>query len=113
MRGLITEHALQFEAAPYPNFFEGETWKAYRVGTVRGLWNSDAENYLILSFVNDEQGNGHLNDVFQWFEHSAKREGLNIKILQIVNSRFYNHLINKRGFKKIEGTETDLIKIIV
>jgi len=109
---LTTTHALDFEAAPYPQFFEGEHWDRYRVGTVEGLWSVDEENYLILSFINKQPNNGHLDDVLEWFEHSARRDGKNLKILQVVNLRFKRHLIAKRGFKKIEGNKTDLIKII-
>jgi len=110
MQELITTHGLNFEAGPYPSFFEGEHWNSYRVGTVKGLWNSDEKDYLILSFINDKPGNGHLDDVLQWFEMSAKRDGRNLRILSLNNRRFYRHLIAKRGFKQIKGNVNDLIK---
>lgn len=109
---IITAHKLDFEVAPYPNFFEGENWDRYRVGTVEGLWSCDDENYLILSFINSEPNNGHLTDVLQWFEHSAKRDRKNLKILCINNRRFYRHLYSKRGFTRIKGNNSDLIKFI-
>lgn len=111
MNHIETKHNLDFFSAPYPNLFEDETWIQYKVGTVTGLWNVDVDNYIILSFVNSEAGNGHLQDVFQWFENSCKRDNKNLVIKEIVNERFYNHLINKRGFVTTEE-ENQLIKYI-
>jgi len=113
MNAIETTHALGFEAAPYPSFFEDEKWNRYRVGTIEGLWNFDESNYLILSFVNSEPGNGHLDDVLEWFEYSAKRDGKSLKILSTYNARFYRHLIAKRGFKPVKGKDYDLIKTFI
>jgi hypothetical protein len=115
MNAIETTHNLDFEWSEYPNFFEGEDWLQYKVGTVKGLWNSDDENYIILSFVNHEKGNGHLQDVFEWFENSCKRDNKNLVIKEIVNPFFYKHLTEKRGFVPLSENPEDqnnLIKYI-
>ena len=66
--------------------------------------------YEIISVINDKRGNGHLDDVFQWFEYAAKRDGRALKILEFFNGEFKRHCIEKRGFISIPGTD-DVIKI--
>ena len=53
--------------------------------------------------MNDKPGNGHLEDVFQWFENSCKREGINFVILEFNNKDFYKHLMDKKEFKTLDG----------
>ena len=100
-----SEHKLDFEVAkwimgPYMRF---------RIGTCHGLWGVTKTSYDILVIKNDVKGNGHLDDMFQWFENSCKRDNRDLKILEIWNSKFKTHLINKRGFKLID--EFTAIKI--
>lgn len=101
---MTTEHALDFEVAPWhiPEF------DRFRVGTCDGLWRCTNDAYEILVITNNRPGNGHLNDVFQWFEHSCKRDKKSLRVLELWNDSFANHLINKRGFIK-EGAD-NLIK---
>lgn len=105
-------HQLPFEVAEYPNLFPpkpGEAeWRAFRIGSCEGLWRSTQWAYEILSIVNKQPGNGHLTDVFEWFENSCKRDGKALKILELLNSQFRRHLIDRRGFKPVG--ESDLIK---
>ena len=112
MNQFQTQNNLKFYSTPFPSFFEDEEWLEYKVGTVKGLWNCDNENYIILSFVNEEKNNGHLQDVFQWFENSCKRDQKNLLIKEIVNEKFYKHLIEKRGFEKVNNNKNELIKYI-
>lgn len=104
MSDLITIHNLPFEVRPgkYEHM-------EYRVGTVTGQWGSCSDSFYILSFLNHEQGNGHLDDVFEWFEYSCKRDGKNLIILECMNEDFYRHLITKRGF--IALNKDNLIKV--
>jgi hypothetical protein len=57
-----------------------------------------------MSVKNESPGNGHLEDLFQWFENSCKRDKKNFMILEFFNDRFKKHCIEKRGFVAIEGT---------
>lgn len=104
---VITTHKLDFETAPgvygpHPVF---------RVGTCNGQYGSTKDSYYILSVINDEPGNGHLDDVFEWFEHSCKRHGKNLLVLECFNPGFYLHLISKRGFIPLDSQAENCIKI--
>ena len=98
-----------FISGDFENYLEYEVWKTYNVGTVKGLWNVDNDNYIILSFINSEAGNGHLEHVFEWFESFCIRDNKNLLIIRILNENFRTHLIKKRGFVP-NGTANQLIK---
>lgn len=103
-----TLHHLDFLSSEDPwmdEFYE------FKVGTCHGLWRSTSDSYDILAIVNDEPGNGHLEDVFQYFEHSCRRDGKCLKIIEIWNERFKRHLITKRGF--VETEQGDAVKTFV
>ena len=97
-----SEHNLDFEVAPYHIQMKGfpEQYR-FRVGTCNGLWCVSDTSYMIIAVMNEKQGNGHLIDVFQWFENSCKRDNKSLMVLAIVNERFKKHLIEKRSFKEI------------
>lgn len=96
---LDTTHHLQFEVAPWymPEF------KRFRIGTCEGLWKSTKKSYVILAITNGVQHNGHLDDVFEWFEYSCKRDKRSLVILELWNGAFQEHLISKRGFRIHQG----------
>lgn len=108
-----TKNNLQFEACDSPyNFFIGvPKHKLFRVGTCEGQWGDTYDSYFILSVVNSKPGNGHLNDVFEWFEMSCKRDNKNLLVLECENERFYNHLISKRGFVALDKEQRNCIKV--
>jgi len=92
---LDTIHHLPFEVANWitPDFL------LFQIGTCNGQWRYTGKSYDILSIKNSEPGNGHLNDVFEWFEYSCKRDHKNLVVLELFNEQFKIHLIKKRGFK--------------
>lgn len=91
-----TTHDLPFEVATW---YLSSDFKRFRIGTCEGLWRSTDDSYDILAVDNGEIGNGHLNDVFEWFEHSCRRDKKVLRVLECMNKRFETHLIEKRGFK--------------
>lgn len=112
-----TKHKLLFESAKWESFlanailgnlFNREGWQIFRIGTVHGQWRATQAAYEILSFANDRPGNGHLDDVFEWFEYSCKRDGKDLVIREFWNDKFKQHCIKKRGFKLYN--RDDLIK---
>lgn len=97
-----TIHDLPFEVAnwePIPGFPAAKDFKRFRVGTCTGLWSSDEFSYSILAIDNSEKGNGHFEDVLQWFYNSCVRDKKKFMILEVWNSKLKKHLITKRGFK--------------
>ena len=101
---LITTHKLNFESRQWFVVLDGLYWHEYRIGTVHGLWRSTDTTYDILAFENTKPGNGHLDDVFQWFENSCKRDKKSLKIMEMMNETFKTHLMVKRGFVEIPYT---------
>ena len=93
---------LQFEQRPW---FRDPGQDEFRIGTCEGLYFSTPDAYCILVVTNNEKGNGHLQDVFDWFENSCKRDGKNLMILDFFNEKFKTHCINKRGFSPVPGTD--------
>ena len=98
-------HKLDFECAEYPISPE---WIQYRVGTCHGLWTASEGCYDILAVSNQKPGNGHFEDVLEWFEQSCRRDGYNLRILECWNQELKVHLVEKRGFENYE--EDNLIK---
>jgi len=92
-------HNLTFEVAPW-EFDIGDRFERFRIGTCGGLWRCKDNEYQILAIDNKEKGNGHLEDVFDWFINSCKRDKKSLVILELWNRRFKKHLMEKRGFKQ-------------
>ncbi len=111
MNELITTHSLDFEVADskYPQY--PIPHKMFRIGTCEGQWGNTDDSFYILSIMNLTSGNGHLDDVFEWFEMSCKKYCKNLLVLSCLNERFYDHLLNKRGFTPLDDKNTNCIKI--
>lgn len=91
------------------SWYRERAWLHWRVGSCSGLWRPKNKSIEILSIVNEHPGNGHLTDVFEWFEHKARYEEKALVIKEFfMNPGFKKHLIKKRGFKP-EGKD-DVIK---
>ena len=96
-----TTHNLPFEVAPWEySFLLNEEFERFRIGTCKGIWGCTEKFYEIIAVVNSCPGNGHFEDVLEWFEHSCKRDKRGLKIREVVNKKFKEHLLKKRGFIK-------------
>lgn len=104
MSDFKSEHNLDFEIGTEPF----DVWTKFRVGTCHGLYRVKDTFYEILAIANKVPGNGHLRDVWQYFERSCRRDKKGLRIREVWNDGFKNHLIEKQGFK-VERTD-DLIK---
>ena len=63
-----TTHNLDFLQAD--NTLTGNPY--FKVGTCHGQYSVDDNgNYCIINVINEKKGNGHFNDVLEWFESSA------------------------------------------
>lgn len=99
---ITTKHKLDFLVAdwePLPGFPIAGEFKRFRVGTCDGLWASTDFSYDILAVTNEQKGNGHFEDVLQWFYYSCIRDKKKFRILEVWNQDLKKHLIEKRGFK--------------
>lgn len=96
-----TKHNLDFFARPW---YRDENFAEFKIGTCNGLYTVDETTYSILAIENTCKGNGHFEDVIQWFEHSCRRDRKNLMFLEVWNDKFATHLSTKRGFELQDGT---------
>lgn len=109
MNSIITTHKLDFEACPWHRDPRVTAW---RVGTCHGQYEFVKGVLVLISIHNNEPGNGHLEDVFQWFEGTVKKHGNGVLIIaEFMNDKFKKHCIEKRGYKPVEGTN-NVIKVL-
>lgn len=105
---LTTTHSLDFFSCEHEVF---TNHSRYKIGTCKGIWGCTGDAYYILSITNSRPGNGHLDDVFEWFEHAAKRDNKNLLVLECFNKKFYHHLISKRAFISMDADKENVIKV--
>lgn len=104
-----TKHKLDFEARPWKGgLVDGVV--QYRIGTCTGLYEYNDEGISIIVIDNDKPGNGHLDDVFEWFEYAAREKKKRLWIRQFFNSLFQDHCIKKRGFTQSDKNPHDVYK---
>jgi len=72
----------------------------FKIGTCNGVWYPTPTEYRILFIGNSQKGNGHFDDVLEWFEASCKRDKRALVFEEVMNKKFMKHLIKKRGFIK-------------
>ena len=95
MNAIKTTHNLDFEARPW---FRDKRVTEFKVGTCHGQYAFVEGKLTMISVINDKPGNGHLDDVFEWFEFAAEAQGVDFMIAEFMNPRFKKHCIKKRGF---------------
>lgn len=105
MEQFKSTHNLDFETAIGVGFDTSR----FRVGTCEGLYSCSDGCFNIIAIENNAKGNGHLQDVFDWFENSCKRDGYKLRVLELWNKKFMNHLISKRGFYKIDADNVEKV----
>jgi hypothetical protein len=102
-----TTHNLDFKTSPYASKIAQKPMQRFQIGTCLGLFGVTHEGYEIHAVNNTELGNGHFEDVLEWFEYACKRDSGSL-IFTNVPDRFKKHLIEKRGF--VETTRNDVEK---
>jgi hypothetical protein len=68
------------------------------VGTCNGIFDVNAEGVNIIGITNENPGNGHVDDVFEWFEYAAAGADTRLWVREIYNQRFKQRCLTKRGF---------------
>lgn len=107
MNAIRTIHNLPFEASDYFQHYgidDGYGWKGFRIGTCEGLWTEKGRCYRILALMNKDPHNGHLDDVFQWFMYSCKRDGFPLVVHEVMNKAM-GRILLKRDFLPVFGTK--------
>ena len=104
---------LQFKSTNKLGFYSkpwwlNPEWQEFLIGTCVGQWRSTDQSYEILSIINSTPGNGHVKDVFEWFESSCVRDGKSLRVLEIWNEKFKARLV-RDGFVPDGGD--NLIKV--
>lgn len=114
MSEITTTHNLAFESAPWElgKFMDtlyktNHNWQQFRIGTCYGTWRDAGDAYEILNIINTNLGNGHFEDVMQWFEHSAKRDKKKFRIREVWNKKLKAHLVFKRGFNAVGDDDVE------
>lgn len=75
---------------------EKRVW--FIVGTCKGMYIIEDSICDIWAITNSDPGNGHFDDVLEWFEFFCKNGNRDLLITRIENMKFRDHLLNKRGF---------------
>lgn len=107
MNAITTKHNLDFLAT---HWHRDPRVMVYKVGTCSGQYQFIDGKLVLISVINDQPGNGHLDDVFEWFEFAARSQHVPLVIAEFFNDRFKKHCIDKRGFKQIPGTDNVIKK---
>lgn len=93
-----SSHKLEFLSGHWNNPLNTDGWQCFKIGTCNGQWRATETSYEILSVINEKPGNGHFEDVLEWFENSCKRDKRDFRILEVWNTSLAAHLVIKRGF---------------
>lgn len=102
-----TTHGLTFEVSDHFKVLgmdDGYGWMGFRIGTCEGLWTQKVGAYRILAIQNKEPHNGHLEDVFEYFEHACRRDKMPM-VVHEVNNPALARILLRRGFLPIFGTK--------
>jgi hypothetical protein len=100
-----------FETTKNPTKYGG--FYGFRVGTCEGLWRVTTDAYEILAILNHEKGNGHFSVLMEYFETSAKRDGMKLRLLECFNMRLYFNSVFRHGYKRMKGSMFNLEKTFV
>lgn len=103
MSEIKTTHNLPFLQAG--QWYVDPQYIHFKVGTVTGLYRFAENSIDILGITNEESGNGHVRDVFEWFEFSCKHQKKPfLKVLECWNVKL-REMCLKNGFTEVKDTD--------
>lgn len=103
MKRFRTTHNLKISIAPQTFAGRPTGNTLYKIGTCHGFYRSTNLSVDIIAMVNDEPGNGHFDDVLQWFTEIARLEGKLLRVVEIMNPEIATRLIQFYGFHAIDA----------
>lgn len=96
-----SSHDLIYEQSDPTELEPGRKMAGYKVGTCHGLVIFD-DAINLLAVINNEPGNGHFDDVMEWFHYACRIQKKDFRVIELFNQRLKWHLINKRGFVAVD-----------
>lgn len=100
-----SEHKLKFLTAPHLIAGAPTGLEKFEVGTCHGLWRQDKASIEVWAVINGSPGNGHMDDVMQWFLELARLQNVILAVMDISNLAFKNQLILKWGFQTTKAND--------
>lgn len=91
-------HKLKFKTAPHLIGGAPTGMEKFIVGTCHGLWVQHNLSVDMWAVINEKPGNGHMDDVIEWFFQIAKAGNVPIRVMDISNKTFYDELVEKWKF---------------
>lgn len=76
----------------------------FKIGTTHGIFKNFSLSVDVFTVINDNPGNGHMEDFFEFFEAHAKKTNRVFRMCEVSDQEFKNALI-LRGFKATEHPE--------
>lgn len=110
MEEFKSTHDLKFESRPWKLGVElsklipgSDKIMEFKVGTCNGQWFTDDNRncFVILSIINHSPGNGHTDDIFEWFENSCKSYKYDLVVEKLMNQKFKMKLLSN-GFEEFQ-----------
>ena len=104
-----SKNGLKFKTASHIIGGAPSGLEKFKVGSVHGLWRQGETVIEIWAIINDEPGNGHMDDAIEWFVEIARLSGVILRVVEISSVTFRNQLIDKWGFSTTD-VQSQLIK---
>ena len=102
-------HHLKFKTGPHIVEGAPSGLEKFKIGSVHGLWREGETVIEIWAIINDEPGNGHMDDAIEWFVEIARLSSVILRVVEISSVTFRNQLIDKWGFATTD-VQSQLIK---
>ena len=67
-------------------------WREFIVGSCKGIYKTENQEYQILAIHNSKGGNGCFERTLKWFEDSAKRDKYALCFLEVENPKLLSRL---------------------
>jgi hypothetical protein len=69
----------------------------FKMGTCRGLFRRGLDSYIIISLINDQSDNNHLDNVLEWFKRKCKNDNMNLRVLEVWDL-YIEKMLSRHGF---------------
>lgn len=95
----LNEHMLSISWFRWEKSVGHEKVYKFICGTVDGIFTVERDRIVMIGIGNMDPGNGHVVDVFQWFDRAAKELKKDFWVVEIINAGFHRCLVERHGFQ--------------